>query len=328
MRHAAITFAKQVNSLAADQTWDAVFCTDMCNLAEFAGLTNSPISELPRILYFHESQLTYPDDYAGERDLHFAFTNFTSALAADAVWFNSAFHRDVFLSAMKEHLSRMPDERLTDHVAGIEDKSSIQEPGIDPMPIRPSRQPGPVRLVWAARWEHDKGPELLFTALGLLRDRGTSFEVSVLGQSFGATPSCFDVAKVDLNKHIKHWGFVDRPNYQRVLLEADVFVSTAKHEFFGIAAVEAMAAGCIPVVPEALAYPEVIGEFGSFYESNNADALADAIDSCSRGLDDRSTISALQQHAIRYHWADRAVDMDNAVEALVGKMKVEGRQRL
>jgi len=35
-------------------------------------------------------------------------------------------------------------------------------------------------------------------------------------------------------------------------------VSTAKHEFFGVAAVEAMAAGAIPVFPNALSYPELI----------------------------------------------------------------------
>ena len=42
-----------------------------------------------------------------------------------------------------------------------------------------------------------------------------------------------------------------------VLFCSDVAVSTADHEFFGIAMVEAAAAGAYPLVPRRLAYPEV-----------------------------------------------------------------------
>jgi Mg2+/Co2+ transporter CorB len=55
---------------------------------------------------------------------------------------------------------------------------------------------------------------------------------------------------------IEHWGYLQRwEDYAEVLLDSDVLVSTARHEFFGVAAVEAMTAGCFPVLPERLAYP-------------------------------------------------------------------------
>ena len=47
---------------------------------------------------------------------------------------------------------------------------------------------------------------------------------------------------------------------QRLQQEADVVVSTALHEFQGLAVMQAVAAGCVPVVPDRLAYRETYAE--------------------------------------------------------------------
>ena len=46
--------------------------------------------------------------------------------------------------------------------------------------------------------------------------------------------------------------------YVEALSRADVVVSTAFHEFFGVAVVEAIAAGAFPILPNRLSYPELI----------------------------------------------------------------------
>jgi hypothetical protein len=48
-----------------------------------------------------------------------------------------------------------------------------------------------------------------------------------------------------------------REDYARLLASADIAVSTARNEFFGLAMIEACYAACAPLVPDRLAYPEL-----------------------------------------------------------------------
>ncbi len=263
MRHAAITFAEDLNKrIKSGASWDSVLCSDMLNLAEFKGLVDSAIATLPSVCYFHENQLTYPTRHAGERDHHFAFTNMVSGLAADAVWFNSHYHRDVFLDALAAFLQRMPDHQPVHAVDTIRNKSSVWPQGLEPFPARGPRPPGPLRILWAARWEHDKNPELFFEALDALIDRNVDFRISVVGEQFENVPAVFERARARLVGRIDHWGYLAaRADYRAALVAADVAVSTADHEFFGISMAEALAAGAYPLLPNRLAYPELVADF-------------------------------------------------------------------
>jgi glycosyltransferase involved in cell wall biosynthesis len=261
MRHSAITFAQQVSALLEKgPNWDVVFCSDMLNLAEFLALAPAEIAALPKVIYFHENQLTYPVRVEDERDYQFAMTNLTSALAADAVWFNSQFHMESFLDALVKFLKSMPDHQPLESIGKIRAKASVYPPGVSDFLPRATREPGSMRILWAARWEHDKNPEDFFEALGILTKKNIQFKVSVIGQSFRDRPEIFDKAHHQFKDHIDDWGYQQsRAEYERVLGRADVVVSTAKHEFFGIGVVEAIAAGAYPLVPKRLSYPEIIG---------------------------------------------------------------------
>lgn len=192
MRHAPLTLSQQVLQRGVNPSaWDVVFCSDMLALAEFRGLADPSVARLPAVIYFHENQLTYPCRDSRERDYHFAFTNFTAACAADRVWFNSAFHRDEFLTALREFLARMPDYQPLEEVDRIREKSDVRSPGIAAFSARGARPTGPLRILWAARWEHDKAPETFFAAARVLANRNVDFRISVIGQSFRETPAIF-----------------------------------------------------------------------------------------------------------------------------------------
>ncbi|HUU84279.1 MAG TPA: DUF3524 domain-containing protein [Phycisphaerae bacterium] len=325
MRHAAITLADRVADLVErGQRWDRLFCSDMLNLAEFIGMAPLPVQLLPSVVYFHENQLTYPVRHEQERDYQFAFTNLTTALAATRVWFNSAFHRDSFLNALPVFLKRMPDCQPIEAVERVRAKARIEPPGIGELPQRGPRPPGPPRILWAARWEHDKNPDAFFEALHKLRDRGIAFRVSVIGERFREVPPVFESARQDFADAIDRWGYQSsRAEYESALTEADVIVSTADHEFFGLSVIEAIAAGAYPLLPRRLAYPEILGAgrtpgTDAFLYDGDADELARRLAALAQRCTQGGLWSGVCRDSLRaverFFWKHRGPALDRALE--------------
>lgn len=359
LRHSAVTFAKNLTKLLRDSggdrstdsiagrdlpPFDAVFCSDMLNLAEWRGLAPRVVREVPNIVFFHENQLTYPVQHPDERDLHFGFSNLTTALAADAVWFNSGFHRDTFLNAAQKLMRRMPDHAPIDAVNSIRRKSFVFAPGIEIIPRASGRSnaPRPMRILWAARWEYDKNPALFFDALSAFRENGRRrFEVSVLGESFREYPKIFDSAKEQFADEIVHWGYIEsRSEFEQAVRSADIILSTAKHEFFGIGVAEAMSAGVFPLTPNALAYPEVIGRccVPGTIENHFHDSTSTGIVSRLKELDDRLQVKGTvwrnqsdQEQMIRsiedfFGWNFHAPRLDAALIETTQRYASESRE--
>lgn len=320
MRHAAVTFADEIRArLAAGETWDALWASSMLDLATLVGLAPRGLARLPRVVYFHENQAAYPVRHADCRDVHFSLIQMNAALAADAVWFNSRFCRDSFTAELARLLAKMPDHRLPGAPGRIDAVSAVHHPGIDPLPPRAAaRQPGPLRLVWAARWEHDKGPDDLLAALDRLDQAGTDFRLSLLGEQFRDSPPAFAEIQRRFADRLDHVGYLPRrSDYLAALQQADVFISTARHEFFGLSAAEAAHAGCFPLLPRRLAYPELFSDPDFFYDNAPAH-LARRV----RELADRLAAGNLWQGdptrarrvADRFTWPRQALALDDALD--------------
>jgi glycosyltransferase involved in cell wall biosynthesis len=113
-------------------------------------------------------------------------------------------------------------------------------------------------ILWNQRWEYDKDPDTFIRALILLADQGLDFQVALAGTSHRQAAPEFEAARQKLAERVVHFGRADEAHYIALLRRADVVVSTAIHEFFGVAVVEAIYSGCFPVLPRRLAYPELI----------------------------------------------------------------------
>ncbi len=96
----------------------------------------------------------------------------------------------------------------------------------------------------------------------------------ILGQHFRYQPEIFARAREKLAPRILHFGYADsRDEYAALLQQGDVVVSTARHEFFGIAVLEAVRSGCRPLVPDRLSYRELFPVEYRYDPEPLADAL-------------------------------------------------------
>ena len=322
MRHAPIEFARQIRALREKgQQWDAIVCTDMLDLATLKGLCG-PLP--PTMLYFHENQFAYPNQAESEQDHHYAFTNLLSALAADAVWFNSEFNRRSMFDGIHQLADRLPDYSPADQVEVIAKKSTVQYLGVD-VSVGDGKlafDSGPLQILWAARWEHDKGPEILEEILQRLFAVSEDFEISIVGQQFRKQPAEFDSIKSRFDSKIKHWGFLERSQYDQALQESHIFLSTAHHEFFGLSFAEAVCNNTFPIVPNRLAYPELLMPLPHGSEQMLYDSTEHAVElllelSRDRERLEKMAVDAGSHFRNQFNWPSRARAMDRLlVESL------------
>lgn len=265
MHGAAITLAGQYRERQLEP--DLIIATDMLDLSTFLGLTRDLTANIPVIAYFHENQLSYPwsendADVELKRDRHYAFINYTSALAADAVWFNSNYHKEAFLEALPGYLKVLPDYKGLDNVPKIASKSRVVHLGMnlrrfDAMEVQ--KQLDPPLILWNHRWEYDKDPETFFNILITLAREGHAFELAVLGKDYTNAPPIFQEAKEKLSDRIVQWGHSESEQaYIQWLKKAAVLPVTSRQDFFGLSTVEAIYAGAYPLLPKRLAFPDHI----------------------------------------------------------------------
>jgi glycosyltransferase involved in cell wall biosynthesis len=121
------------------------------------------------------------------------------------------------------------------------------------------RSDRPPLIIWNHRWAFDKNPHEFFRALEVLSQRGLQFRLALLGENTQAVPKPFLRAKTRLGRHIVCCGFEpSQKKYLQWLRRGHIVISTACQENFGIAVVEAIRYGCIPLLPNRLAYPEIV----------------------------------------------------------------------
>lgn len=298
---------KEMN--VSKRAFDVVLCSSFIDVAVFKALVQTIPGWNPKariLLYLHENQFAYPSRIKDPTYFQFTSINFNSVLSADAVAFNTKYNLQTFLAGCRKLLKNVADMKFEGVVDEIEAKSSILYPGVSLDQIIPSIMPRRAKdddvpvILWNHRWEHDKNPQEFFNSLYKLKTKGVRFKVIVLGQSFDSEPECFVEAKRKLTEEIVHFGYLDDyHDYVAMLQKGDIVVSTAFHEFYGVAIIEAVKAGCYPLLPNRLSYPELFDDRHLYSEGRLAKELEKLIRY-------RQTLSITESHEMtrKFSWSE------------------------
>ena len=256
LRAAGLTLAQRVPH---PERYDLVVATGLLDLAQVRAVWGARTP--PVLLYLHESQVSYPVPPGGSAGAELLWRDVTNVAVADHVVFNSEFHRAAFRARLPEVIEQLPDEEARPEVplAELDRRSSVLYPGCRFDDTNPAdAQDGPPVVIWNHRWEFDKDPGIFVDVLAEVARRDVPFGVALLGERLIPEPDALVHARAALADRIVFDGFPPRPEYLRQLARGSVVVSTAVQENFGIAVMEAIHAGCMPLLPRRLVYPELI----------------------------------------------------------------------
>lgn len=325
MRGAALHFARKVQGF---DRYDGLIATDLMSLADLKALVGPSLP--PVLVYFHENQLTYPLAPGEAVDYQFGFTDITTGLAADRILFNSRFHFDAFFDELPKFIRRMPEYRPMWAAGQIRKKAGVLYPGCRFPAAGHKRSDGtgtsgPPLVLWNHRWEFDKDPDAFFAALAAVEEKGCDFRLAILGENFQAVPKAFHAARKRFRDRIVHYGYEpDRVRYDRWLKQSEVVVSTALQENFGISVVEAVRRGCLPLVPNRLAYPEVLPE--ESHPHCLYDGPEDLVQKLIRmlvGFEEKEALrESLSAAMTRFSWDSVVEDYDAELSRLVAEHEV------
>lgn len=323
----AVTLAQQF--LQKKTKTDLLLVSDMLDLSTFLGLTRQQTVQIPVVAYFHENQITYPwsptdEDVKKGRDNQYGFINYTTALSADAVFYNSNYHREGFLNALLPFLQQFPDRRGLEHISVIRKKSQTLYLGLDLQRFDTHKIDSvneiPI-ILWNHRWEYDKDPETFFNTLFRLVEEGISFQLVVLGQAYRRTPPIFAKAREYLEKQIIHFGYVT--NFERYaywLWRADILPVTNQQDFFGGSVVEAIYCNNYPLLPHRLAYPEHIPDkLHSVHLYQNQEDLYKRLKDFLLNFSNKKENPTYQHFVNDYDWSTLAKKYDSQMRQLLVK---------
>ncbi|MDQ3741733.1 MAG: glycosyltransferase family 4 protein [Actinomycetota bacterium] len=252
--------------------------------------------DVPLVAWTHGSHWDPTDLYRLDRHRHLRWADLGNLLAADRVLAPSEYMRDTILAnvaAAAPVAAAELEQRM--RVVGLAlDASRLER-------TRRPRAPGPPTVVFNHALIPAKRPEVFLRALPDLFEaadcRVVLTRADERSERYGSLLRGLRErfpARLELAAHLR------LDDYYALLWQASVQVSTASHEGFGVATLEAMATENFCCVPHTGAYPELLGDVSeALFDADEelAGKLATAV------LDERlrdETASALADRAARF----------------------------
>lgn len=229
---------------------DLIFTSEAMNLASLFQLMPNLVG-YPSVVYFHDNQLP---DLSLRMDIGrnpVDLVNFNTCQAATEIWFNSAYHRQMFLILARAMIDRLPELSNHDPMSQIRSKIRLYLPPVDlslvhevrDNPAAPVRQP---RTVFVET--RDANVTLLNQVIDRLRRQKVPLHLVTVGPVDKLDPQ---VSRTTIPEH-------DDAGQVNGMFSASTILSVKTSAASDYQVIRAVAAGCRPLLPDAGVYPELL----------------------------------------------------------------------
>jgi len=233
----------------------------------------SRVGKIVISIHYPSTMLTWCEKILFKAATHFARVTIANSLETERSWFgSSALITENSMLAVMRHgtIYNCIDIKQIDEILKTWSRDKAR---------RGMSLDGFLVLSIIGRLSPEKGHEILFRALHVLRDRLKKIVLLIVGS--GDHEESLRLLAADLHiDHLIRWcGAVGHHEIARFLQATDIIIVPSLFEGFGLAAAEAMAAG-VPVIASSTGgLPEVIEHehTGLLVTPGDAEALADAI---------------------------------------------------
>lgn len=281
--------------------YDTVIATSMVDFSTLIGLYPN-LGESKKIIYFHENQFEFPlSANNSHTNVESMMVNLYGALCSDRVVFNSDYNRDSFFSGAENLLKRINDHSPVTVLDDIKNRCEVL-----PVPICNAESDSGKKIknsiIWNHRWEFDKNPEDYYRALKILKEKGINFKLIMMGIQFKNSPNAFNKIKNEFSDNIICWGEQKKADYHSWLKKGEFIISTAIHEFQGLAVMEGVQMGARPVVPNRLSYPQWFNK--EFLYGNSSEELAEYLEHSFQKKGKTQNLSQLTWNSLKGRYSD------------------------
>jgi alpha-1,3-mannosyltransferase len=197
---------------------------------------------------------------------------------------------------------------------------TLLEPGVDLSRFQTSAETRERRtFLYVGRLSSNKRLDRLLCAFGALHMEGVAFRLRIVGPDWDDLQQELTAlaGELGIRRQVEFLGMVGEEQLLEEYRSATAFVSASEYEGFGISLVEAMAAGCIPVVEANDSFRRIVshGENGfltAFERPDEAAALLRRALTAGAG----QMPEAARRAAARYAWPAKIEALRRVYEAV------------